>query len=280
MNRELQHRPLRSGPRDCSHSPHTLYIKNKIKIRPPARISSKISDDKQLIFFTRPNVSDFWDYLHTLETSVCGTFISPARCVKKTPIYRHHSTRGRREDGLLLNSFSLARNSWITDHLPSVPVCCHELSLQVECSFGNRTTLRFTVITDITSSQILRHHRYYVITDITSAQILRHHRHYVITDITSSQILRHHRYYVITDITSSQILRHHRYYCHHRYYVITDITSSQILRHHRYCVITDIFVHDLLLDFVLKAERTKFSSIRKSGVYAFVSDTVLAVQHF
>ena len=52
----LQHRPLRSGPRDCSHSTHTLYIKNKIKIRPPARISSKISDDKQLIFFTRPYV--------------------------------------------------------------------------------------------------------------------------------------------------------------------------------------------------------------------------------
>ena len=47
----LQHRPLRSGPRDCSHSPHTLYIKNLKKIRPPARISSKISDDKQLIFF-------------------------------------------------------------------------------------------------------------------------------------------------------------------------------------------------------------------------------------
>ena len=27
---------LRSGPRDCSHSPHTLYIKNKIK-NPSAR---------------------------------------------------------------------------------------------------------------------------------------------------------------------------------------------------------------------------------------------------
>ena len=33
---------------------YTVY-KNKKKIRPPARISSKISDDKQLIFFTRPN---------------------------------------------------------------------------------------------------------------------------------------------------------------------------------------------------------------------------------
>ena len=32
----------------------------------------------------------------------------------------------------------------VTDHLPSVPVCCHELYLapQVERSFGNRTKLR------------------------------------------------------------------------------------------------------------------------------------------
>ena len=35
------------------------------------------------------------------------------------------------------------RNSWVTDHLPFVPVCCQELALQVERSFRKRTKLIF-----------------------------------------------------------------------------------------------------------------------------------------
>ena len=59
--------------------------------------------------------------------------------------WQHTVTEGRWSvtQEFLAYAIIRARNSRVTDDLPFVPVCCHDLALQVERSLGNRTKLRF-----------------------------------------------------------------------------------------------------------------------------------------
>lgn len=60
----------------------------------------------------------------------------------------------------------------------------------------NQST-RKNISIDITSSSILRHHKYHVIINTTSLSITRHHQYNI------TFILRHHQYHVIINIVPS-----------------------------------------------------------------------------